>query len=90
MQNCFKYLVIFSYIFAILSIISLIEASVLDRSEKYKNIIQIMYILFVMFAFFSLVCASVAHILQRYYLQRLVNIVQVRPNATPDIINILR
>lgn len=90
MQNCFKYLIIFSYVFAILSIISLIEASVLDRSEKYKNIIQIMYILFVMFAFFSLVCASVAHILQRYYLQQLVNIVQVRPNATPDIINILR
>ena len=89
-MTCFKCVAIFSYVFAIASIICLIEAIVLDGSEKYKNIIQIMYILFVMFAFFSLVCASVAHMLQRYYLQQLVNIVQVRPNATPDIINILR
>ena len=90
MQNCFKYLIIFSYVFAILSIISLIEASVLDRSEKYKNIIQIMYILFVMFALFSLICAATAKMLQTYYLQRLVNIAETTPNAAQQVINILR
>lgn len=87
---CFKTVAIFSYIFAIASIICLIEAIVLDGSEKYKNIIEIMYILFVMFALFSLICAATAKMLQTHYLQRLVNIAETRPNTALHVINILR